>query len=444
MRGGLELERAPRGDARRWTRAHQAALSLAGCFLALAVCACPSGGTAAPPRGLDPVAPNTSDSIIGVARSVAAIGHPHLVSRLRRDPFSFFRYVGGPFVAATCEGFADEASELPEVNLHGDAHVEQYAVAADGRGLADFDAATTGPFVVDLVRFATSLRLAARVRGLGVEAGDRALTEFLRGYRAALRDPRTAAPEPSVVARVRQRFAPDAGTWLDRVESLMTPLDPPMKAKIESANAGFVAEMRRQNPDLGESFFEMRRVGILKMGVGSANEKKFLARVAGPSAAPEDDVIYEVKEVMRIEPGTCVTGDPVRDPRRVIRGQARLSGVHQRFLGFIDLDGRSFYVHTWRVNYTELDVDDLRTARELAEVAFDVGLQLGRGHPQEMQDPPGVRLPVAIASSLDRVEPRIREASRQLEVRTVTGWEELVRRAPAPAPGPAPEADAAR
>lgn len=395
--------------------------------LAAALLAASCGGSSptTPPRDLDPQHPNTTDSFVGVARSVLAVGHPTLVARLRRDPFSFFRYVGGPFVAATCEGFAD-VKGLPVVNLHGDAHLEQYAVAEDGRGLADFDAATTGPYVVDLVRFATSLRLAARVRGLPATAADGAINSFLQGYRAALRDPKTASPEPRALQRVRARFAPSAGAWLDRVERLMAPPDDATRAKVRTANASFVDSMLKQNPDLAPQFFDIRSLGILRMGVGSVHEKKFLARVAGATDAPDDDVIYEVKEVARIEPGTCVVGDPQRDPARVIRGQARLSGVHQRFLGFVEMDGRKFYVHTWRVNYTELDVDDIETAEDLGEVGYDVGVQLGRGHPAEMSKAGGGPLAAAVLASLDRIEPRLRAMAIDLEDRDVAGWRVLV------------------
>jgi hypothetical protein len=371
------------------------------------------------------------DPLVSIARSIAVVGPPGLQARLRRDPFSLFRFLGGPFVIETC-GELERAAELPFVNLHGDAHLEQYAVAEDGRGLADFDAATTGPYVVDLVRFATSLRLAARER-FPDHAAERAIERLLSGYRAALSDPGATAPEPAVVARIRERFAPSAGAWLDKVESLMSPLEDKKLDEMKLANAAFVAEMLRQYPDLQPAFFDVRNVGVIKMGVGSANEKKFLLRVAGPSAAAEDDVIYEVKEVTRIEPGSCVTGDPARDPRRVIRGQARLSGVHQRFLGFIDFDARPFYVHAWRVNYTELDATDVRTPEELAEVAYDVGLQLGRGHPQEMPDPPGTTLEAAILASLPDQSKVVVTVSEDLARRTVAAWEELVRHAARPA-----------
>ncbi len=408
---------------------------LARCLPLLAAAALALGcghGEIAPrsPAGA-PVDATDRDPLVSAARAVARDGSRTLVARLQRTPMRTFRYLSAAFVVAACDRFGRRADALPTVNLHGDAHIEQYAVAEDGRGLSDFDAATTGPFVVDLVRFATSLRIAASMLRFPPAAADDAITAFLGGYREGLARHDVATPEPRVVARLRARFAPSARAWLDRVEAFMEPLEPPMQAKLEAAYAPFVAAMRQQNPDLTAAFFRIRRVGNLQMGVGSVNEKKFLARVAGPTDARDDDVIYEVKEVARIEPGTCVAGDPERDPMRVIRGQERLSGVHQRFLGFVRIDGRPFYVHTWRVNYTELDVDDITSPVELSEVAYDVGVQLGRGHPQGMMAPPGDSLAHAVAAALDDVESEIRDSARALEGRTLAAWEEI-RRAPPP------------
>ena len=93
--------------------------------------------------------------------------------------------MNAPFAAETCRLFADVAASLPEVNLHGDAHIEQYAVTNLGGGLTDFDDCTRGGAVIDLVRFGTSLLLAAREKGWAAEE-ERFVGSFLEGYRGAL------------------------------------------------------------------------------------------------------------------------------------------------------------------------------------------------------------------------------------------------------------------
>src|SRR5262245_5299572 len=90
---------------------------------------------------------------------------PQLLARVRSSPLSYFRFVNLAFGNEVCRVLRAKRVAIPLVNLHGDAHLEQYAVTDTGRGLTDFDDATTGPAVLDLVRFATSLVLASRERG---------------------------------------------------------------------------------------------------------------------------------------------------------------------------------------------------------------------------------------------------------------------------------------
>ena len=81
--------------------------------------------------------------------------NPQLPGRLRASPHAYYRRIGPRFTRLLCERLAERASVLPIVTLHGDAHLEQYAVTDRGRGLSDFDDSTTGSALIDLARFAT-------------------------------------------------------------------------------------------------------------------------------------------------------------------------------------------------------------------------------------------------------------------------------------------------
>src|SRR5689334_6467319 len=73
-----------------------------------------------------------------------------VVDRLRADPFNYFRFINHEWVSRVCEMFAADLPRQPIVQLHGDAHVEQYAFTVDAWGLDDFDEATRGPALVDV------------------------------------------------------------------------------------------------------------------------------------------------------------------------------------------------------------------------------------------------------------------------------------------------------
>ena len=112
-----------------------------------------------------PAAPTASDGLTVDPKDPRFAGHAELLTLIGASPHGYFRFVNAAFAAETCRLFADVVDQMPEVNLHGDAHVEQYTVTNLGRGLSDFDDCTRGKAVIDLVRLGTSLLIAAREKG---------------------------------------------------------------------------------------------------------------------------------------------------------------------------------------------------------------------------------------------------------------------------------------
>src|SRR5262245_18853336 len=86
-----------------------------------------------------------------------------LITRLRADPFTYFRFVNRAWIARVCEAFAD-VHDAPIMRLHGDAHIEQYVITKETSGLDGFDDSARGPGFVDIVRFLGSIDLATRQR----------------------------------------------------------------------------------------------------------------------------------------------------------------------------------------------------------------------------------------------------------------------------------------
>jgi hypothetical protein len=169
--------------------------------------------SASPAPGADPLAVDPADPRLAA--------RPELKAKLAASAHSYFRFVNTAFAAEACAAFSDIVDEFPDVNLHGDAHVEQYTVTSQGRGLSDFDDCTEGKPVIDLVRFGTSLILAARERGWGEDVG-KIVSDFLRGYQDALKKPdrvgsstprrSRSEPSPTPSRSSRGSFASSATT----------------------------------------------------------------------------------------------------------------------------------------------------------------------------------------------------------------------------------------
>jgi hypothetical protein len=343
---------------------------------------------------------------------------PGLRARLLGGPHGYFRFINPAFSRAVCRRFRDVMGAQPAVTLHGDAHVEQYAVTDLGRGLTDFDDSSQGPAAMDMVRFGVSLRLAAVERGWP-GAGEAAYAAFLRAYRATLLNPTTEAPEPALVARVRGAFEQSRAACLARNEALIEKLEhaPPPDDEATMIQA---ARTLAANSSLPEGFFAKKRGGALRIGIGSALAEKYLIRVEGPTAADDDDVLLEVKQVRDPTGVDCVRSAP--GPSRIFVGQARIAYEPFRFPGVFHVGSKTFWIHAWPDNYAEIDIrKTLESPRDLEEIAYDVGVQLGRGHPGGLAAEPAARLRSEVLKTLP--EARLEEAVTDLATETVEAWE---------------------
>lgn len=108
---------------------------------------------------------------------------------MRKSPFDFLRasyFRWAKTIATTCPGYSD----APKTLCVGDIHVENFGTWRDEQarlvwGINDFDEAATMPYAYDLIRLATSARLAPPLRVDPEEA----IAALLKGYLRGLEDP---------------------------------------------------------------------------------------------------------------------------------------------------------------------------------------------------------------------------------------------------------------
>lgn len=385
-----------------------------GLLVVAALCGCAHAG------GAGPAPSEPAFGVDGTARPEEGLDSmPWLRERVLTSPYTYFRFVNSTFVGEVCRRLGPTLEGAQRVNLHGDAHLEQFAVTDTGRGLTDFDDSAKGPAAIDLVRFATSLRLVTDARGW---SADPALDRFFAGYRTALADPGFQAPEPALVTRVRATFRFDAAAHFTEIEGLMEAVDPALDQRLRTAFLPYVTAMRAADGTLPPTYFEIRKVGRTRVGIGSARANKFLVRIEGPSAAPDDDLLLELKAVGEVPQGTCVERGPARDPLRPIVGQARIAYEPYRMAGHVTIEGTPYWVHAWARNYCEVSGDRFGSIEELAEISFDAGVQLGLGHPRYIAAPFEAETRAGELAVIGKVEAAVRLLSRQLADEITASW----------------------
>jgi hypothetical protein len=188
--------------------------------------------------------------------------------------------------------------------------------------------------------------------------------------------------------------------------------------------APYVEAMLEQDPDLDDGFYQVVDAGYLGLGVGSALDRKYLVRVRGASDEPLDDAVLEIKEVRELEDIECIRVSSGSDPFRVLLGQTRIAYEPFGHLGYIRFREDSFWIHAWVENYKEVEIgESFASSEELAEVAYDVGVQLGRGHVNQIGAPLDAQLRSEQMRILDRDEDRLEQAVKELTELTFDAWE---------------------
>ena len=386
-------------------------------------------------------------ALIGVARSAEPLrpdpqslerAGPGLIERLRADPYDYFRFVNRSWTARVCDDFSKDLQGLPVVRLHGDAHVEQFAITRDAWGLDDFDDSARGPAVIDIVRFLGSIDLAARQRSWEKNR-DALFDRFVEGYKRGLGEPRYLPPPPDIVRQLRAQAPATRAAFLAWGETKMEPLaDASMKAVLAGMEA-FARVMLRERPDLAPDYFRVVRAGSVQSGVGSAVSPKIMVRVQGPTDDPADDELLESKKIGDLDGLHCLKTPASQPTLRIIDGSKQLGRLKHNILGAgpelvipeVMATGerlRDWWIRSLDPSYRQVQFKDLQSVRDLAAIAYDSGVQLGSGRLQDrtvqLSDYDRKRL----LGATGKLEKRYRQAASKLVDDLLQGWQELVRR----------------
>ncbi|WP_157899031.1 DUF2252 family protein [Luteitalea pratensis] len=348
---------------------------------------------------------------------------------LRADPFTYFRFINRAWTERVCDAFAGVTSPTI-VHLHGDAHVEQFALTKDAWGLDDFDDSTRGPAFIDVVRFLGSLDLAARQRGW-TRHRDALWDRFFEGYRLALTNPDYQPRAPDIVGELQRQAPVTRAAYLSWGGRQMYPMDDARSQAVVAGMEALDRLVRAERPDLAPGYLAVRRAGWLRMGVGSATIRKVLIRVQGTTTDPDDDELLEAKEVVNLEGVSCLESPTDPLAVRVIDGARQLGrlrhdifavgptllipGAPDRAEHWLD-----WWVSSWEPSYREVRISDLRTARDLGDIAFDSGVQLGAGKLVSARRP----APTTVMT----LETRLRKETSTIIEELLAGWRELAGR----------------
>jgi hypothetical protein len=393
-------------------------------LIATAVCAAWLAVPAAQPPATDAAVGDAASFRVDKA-TLRANGAPAaLIERVTARAFRYFRLLARASASRTCLEFSDLRWRLPAVAVHGDAHIEQFVVTGRTYGLEDFDMSGFGPAIVDLVRYAASLHVACREMPWACD-GDAAVAAYFAAYREALDRP-VRRKAPRLVGRLRRLVPQEDATWLGWADAQMKPLPAAEEAALRGGWGRFIDLMLDTRPEYPPAFYRLVRVGRIEMGIGSALEPKTLARIAGPTEAPTDDLILEIRITSRdIDP--CVSRPPNGGSLHVSLLGTLLGAPLPDVFGFMPQQGDrtapELWVQSWDRGYRELSALEVQNQAELNDLAADAGHQLAGHFWTTFPEPLRGHFRFAQLRAFELSHVRARAMARRFADETIRGWE---------------------
>jgi uncharacterized protein (DUF2252 family) len=288
-----------------------------------------------------------------------------------------------------------------DVNLCGDAHISNFGVFASPErrlvfDLNDFDETSPGPFEWDVKRFAASITVAGRQRGLDVLATRRAVEDAIGEYRdwmdryalmtrldlwyARLDTDdvlRLADPDMRRRTEVRLRRA-SSKNHMKALDKLTTVVDgrrrivpdpplvtpwggPELHSRLEMVLDGYVQSLASDRRQLFEQY---RFVDFARkvVGVGSVGTRCYMILLQGPNGGP---LFLQLKEAVAPSPDIALRRTPNgHQGQRVVEGQRQLQAVSDVLLGWAtdERDGHQYFLRQLWDAKGSFDIDEMRPA----------------------------------------------------------------------------------
>ena len=154
--------------------------------------------------------------------------------------------------------------------------------------------------------------------------------------------------------------------WTD---SLMQPLAVDEVTRTARVWRRVAAVASDANPAFTPEFMALKKVGWLRMGIGSALTPKLLIRIEGPTAALDDDIVLEGKQMLDFQSDSCVSLPPSVAAFRVVQGIRQIGRLQPPFLlalpaiEYARADPRDWWATAWDRSYTEVTIADLDSRR---------------------------------------------------------------------------------
>lgn len=345
---------------------------------------------------------------------------------LARGPYDYFRGTAemfGTWCRTHCADWLNDAQS--KVLLHGDVHPGNIGTyrSPDESGLlhfslVDFDEVFEGPFQLDLLRAAVSLRLAADECGVEtsekkwLKLCERLCASYAAAFEVGVDDSRLQSDFPIVGKLLRKAAEEDSAAYFDKFVNsdgaslrfrrvayskgapvdLLDPVPPAVHAALVAETEKFVARAAsvkadrktEPNPPASRAAIILDTARWTRLGSsGSQGVAKYLVLLRDPTGGERSLLMLQYKEQpspAAARAGLIAAMEPAARAKFVADAHAILQCHASDWIGSAVLDGRGYLIRPkgpWAKEPSQKDLDAMKKLEAMADL---LGALLGRGH----------------------------------------------------------------
>jgi uncharacterized protein (DUF2252 family) len=321
-------------------------------------------------------------------------------ARMLTSPFAFYRGCAAVMAA--------DLAHVPvtglKAQLCGDAHLANFGIFATPErnvifDVNDFDETLPGPWEWDVMRLCASLPPAAEVRAFGESAGCKAVLYAVQSYQRAMRYYATLSPldvwyaridVEKLVGRSNGRRAEDWRQALDQAQARDLPQrfagETEFFRRVHASDA-HALDANGLMQKYAHSLFSSIRVlldryhftdsAVKIVGVGSVGTRCFVALLQSKAG---DALVLQLKEAQASVLESYLPRSVFANHgQRVVNGQRLMQAASDVFLGWVQFEGRDYYVRQLRDMKGSIDLASVR-CNEFFDYAAHCGRTLARAH----------------------------------------------------------------
>ncbi|TAF65427.1 MAG: DUF2252 domain-containing protein [Cytophagales bacterium] len=271
----------------------------------------------------------------------------------------------------------------PAVFLHGNPHIENFAILAKGAGMVDFDRSRLGPYSWDIVRFLCSLALKRTKKDKNF-LSDRVVQYFVEGYQKGFSAPELPHKPLSDLLKIKKvNWEMPMSEYLKKNIKWAKKLrQNPLPNNDEWANDVLNAYLKSRNE---VSLLEHYQVQEIGQALGSLGNQRVLITLAPKdNENSQDHLLLDLKTVYQ-DPDNELFRSPVthHGERMILASQLYAPELEEN-MGFFTYQNQQYWGRKVPTQAVKIkgNISDIRQT----DIAYCVGTQLGRGHRLSLQN----------------------------------------------------------